>query len=102
MACRTTEVNDWLTTAGIDSITYVETRFEFDAHGRIKSVSATLSEESMQRMGAAMATFDAWARANQPDSYAELFSTEGAFIYSFENGEKVLALLREWQSGTAN
>ncbi|MDJ0710414.1 MAG: hypothetical protein QNJ14_08495 [Woeseiaceae bacterium] len=98
VACRTSETNDWLATAGIESLNYDETRFEFDREGRIKSVSAVLSGESMQQMGAAMAAFDTWARAHRPEPYAELFSAEGAFVYSFDNGEKVLALLRQWQA----
>ena len=102
VTCRTTETNDWLATAGIASIIYDETRFEFNADGRIQSVGATLSGESMQQMGAAMAAFDIWARANQPEAYAELFSAEGAFVYSFENGEKIFALLQQWQGDLGN
>lgn len=102
VSCAVVETNDWLATAGIESITYDETRFEFHDDGRIASISATLSADSMQRMGAAMAAFDTWARANSPDAYAELFSDEGVFTYSFENGEKVLSLLRQWQEASLN
>ncbi len=102
VTCGVVETNDRLKTAGIESISYDETRFSFDADGRIASVTATLSVDSMQQMGAAVAAFDAWARANQPEPYAELFTAEGAFVYSFENGEKVLVLLRAWQRAIAD
>jgi len=98
VTCGVVETNDWLRTAGIESIAYDETRFAFDENGRIASVSAVLSYDSMQQMGATMAAFDTWARANLPDAYADLFSEEGAFVYSFKNGERVLSLLRQWQA----
>ena len=102
VTCAVVETNDWLKTAGIASITYDETRFKFNEDGRIASVSATLSQDSMQQMGAAVAAFDAWARANTPGAYAELFSDDGAFDYSFESGEKVLTLLRQWRQAIVN
>ncbi len=101
VSCSAVETNDWLRTANIELITYDETRFTFGADGLIASVSATLSADSARQMGAAVAAFDAWARENVPDAYAELFSDEGAFIYSFANGEKVLSLLQQWQETMA-
>lgn len=96
VSCRTTETNDWLSLAYIESITYEESRFAFTPDGRIQSVAATLSPESGAVLRAAIARFDTWARANQPDEYAALFSQDGSFAYSFENGERVLDLLRQW------
>lgn len=95
--CRVVESNDWLRTAGIESITYDENRFMFEEDGRIASISATLSAESGQAMGAAIAEFHQWATTNRPTDYAVLFSDDGKFIYSRDNAEKVLVLLRAWQ-----
>ena len=97
VTCRVTETNDWLRLVDIESITYVENKFTFTADGRIRLVEATLSAESGELLGAAMAQFDVWARSTRPTEYAELFSKEGAFVYSRENAEKVLALLRQWR-----
>jgi len=97
VSCRVIETNDWLKSVDIKSITYDENRFTFTSDGRIQSVASTLSAESEQLLGAAMTRFDAWARANQPSAYASLFSDKGAFVYSHENAEKVLALLRKWR-----
>jgi hypothetical protein len=97
VTCRVTETNDWLRLVDIESITYAENKFIFATDGRIESISATLSAESGQLLGAAMAQFDAWAKINCPIEYADLFSEDGAFVYSRENGEKVLALLRQWR-----
>ena len=98
VSCRVVESNDWLATAGIDSITYDENRFVFGENGLIESVSAMLSTESAQSMGAAMGEFHQWATTNRPTAYAELFSDDGAFVYSRESGEKVLVLLRAWRN----
>lgn len=98
VACRTTETNDWLRLADIESITYDESRFTFTSDGRIESTAATMSPDSAAAIGIAMANFDVWARANQPDEYAALFRQDGAFDYSYESGERVLELLRQWRS----
>ena len=98
VTCRVIETNDWLRLVDIESITYDENRFTFTTDGRIKTIKATLSAESGQLLGGAMAQFDAWARTNRPIEYAGLFSENGAFVYNSENGEKVLALLRQWRT----
>lgn len=92
--CRVIESNDWLTTVDIDSITYDENRFDFTQDGRIESVSATLSAESSQILGAAMAEFHEWAMTHKPAEYRDLFIEEGDFVYSQENAGKVLTLLQ--------
>lgn len=97
VSCRVVESNDWLKTAGIESITYDQNRFVFAADGRIGSVSARLSAESEQSIGKAVEEFHQWATTNRPAEYAPLFSEDGAFVYSGENAEKVLALLRNWR-----
>ncbi len=98
VTCLVVETNDWLKLVDIESITYDENKFTFTSDGHIKSVAATLSAESGQLLGAAMAQFDEWATTNQPVEYGDLFSEEGGFVYSHENAEKVLALLRIWRN----
>ena len=95
--CRVIETNKWLKTAQIESVEYEENRFAFAADGRISSVSATFTAESAQLLGAAIAGFHQWATANRPEEYSELFSEQGAFVYSAENAEKVLTLLSAWR-----
>lgn len=96
--CRVVESNDWLKTVDIDSITYEENRFDFTRDGCIESISATLSAESSQFLGAAMAEFHEWATTHKPVEYGDLFNEEGNFVYSQENARKVLALLRIWRN----
>ena len=98
VTCEVVESNDWLRTAGIESITYDENRFAFGPDGRIASISASLSPDSGQAMATAVSEFHEWATTNRPADYAELFSDDGAFVYSRGNAEKVLVLLREWQN----
>lgn len=102
VSCRVAESNDWLKTAGIESITYDENRFLFASDGRIDSIRATLSAESGQLLGRAMAEFHQWATANRPAEYAKLFSEDGAFVYSGQNAKGVLALLRMWRAETSS
>lgn len=98
VACRVVETNDWLGLADIESITYDENRFTFTIDGRIESVASTLSAESAEVLGKATGEFGVWASTNEPVEYAALFSEYGTFVYSEENGEKVLALLRQWRA----
>lgn len=98
VVCRVEETNDWLKLADIASITYDENKFLFSSDGRIQLIEVTLSAESRQLLGAAMARFDEWAKTNQPIEYAQLFSEAGTFNYSHDNAEKVLVLLREWRN----
>ena len=98
VTCRVIEKNDWLRSVDIESITYDENRFTFSEDGRIETIAATLSAESGKLLGAAMVRFDTWARANRPIDYAELFSQDGAFVYSEENAARVLVLLGQWRT----
>ncbi len=97
VTCEVIESNDWLRTAGIEFITYDENRFAFGPDGRIASISASLSADSGQAMATAVSEFHEWATTNRPADYAELFSADGAFVYSRDNAEKVLVLLRAWR-----
>ena len=97
VTCRVIETNDWLKAVAVESITYDESTFTFAPDGRITAVVSALSAESDQLLGEVLVEFDVWARANQPVEYAELFADDGAFEYSSANGEKVLALLRQWR-----
>ncbi len=94
VSCRVVETNDWLKTVGIESIEYDENRFAFSEDGRIKEVHASLAAASAQSLVAAMAEFHQWATSTEPEAYSELFSDEGTFVYSGENAEKVLLLLK--------
>ena len=85
-------------TVDIESITYDENRFAFTADGQIESVSSRLSAESGQSLGAFMAEFHEWATTHKPVEYGELFSEDGGFVYSRENADRVLTLLRIWRN----
>ena len=98
VSCRVVETNDWLRTVNIDSVTYDENRFTFTTDGRIETINAELSAESGQALGSVMAEFHEWAMTHKPLEYGDLFSDEGRFVYSQNNAENVLALLRIWRS----
>ncbi len=97
VVCRVTESNDWLKIAGIDSIGYDEVRFTINDAGKIARVSAIPSGESIAAIGTALTAFGGWAQQHEPERFGALLDAQGNFDYSFENGQKVLQLLREWQ-----
>ncbi len=97
VVCRITETNRWLTIAGIDSITYDEARFAIDERGQIVAVAAVPGPESQAAMGQAMAAFAEWAQQHEGERFAALFDAQGNFQFSYDNGEKALQLLQEWQ-----
>lgn len=98
VSCRVVETNDWLRSVDIESITYDESKFTFTSDGRIQSVASALSVESGLLLGAAMAEFHVWATTYEPIEYAGLFSENGTFVYNYQNGERILALLRKWRT----
>ncbi len=97
VVCQVTETNDWLKIAGIDSIVYEQVRFTVEDTGKIRRVSAIPSEASIAAMGTALTAFGGWAQQHAPERFGALFDAQGNFDYNFENGQKVLQLLHEWQ-----
>ncbi len=97
VTCRTVERNAWLDVAGINQLVYARSAITLNEAGLIQRIEAELTPESAAAMGGALAQFDAWARANQPDAYAGLFRPDGSFDYGYDAGVKVLALLRQWR-----
>jgi hypothetical protein len=91
------ESNDWLRTAGIDELVFLQSIFELDESGLITSVTATMAPASAGLLQERLGLFDAWARAHQPEEYSALFRKDGGFDFSFDNGVAVLALLEQWR-----
>ena len=97
VVCAVTESNDWLRIAGIDSIAYDEVRLTVNNAGKITRVSAIPSADSIAAIGSALMAFGGWAQQHEPERFGALLDAQGNFDYNFENGQKVLQLLREWQ-----
>lgn len=96
--CKIIETNNWLNIAGINRLLFTDAVFIFDNDGLIQTLKATLSPESSDSLLKALNNFDIWARENSADKYAQLFQNDSSFTYSYENGKKVLELLRQWQN----
>ena len=97
VVCRITVTNRWLAIAGIEPITYEEARFAIDDSGKIVAVAAVPPPASQAAMDQVMAAFAEWAQQHEGERFAALFDAQGNFQFSYDNGEKVLQLLREWQ-----
>lgn len=97
VTCQTVEFNGWLEAAGLQPIFYTSSVFAFDGD-KIARVTATMSAESAQALNQTLAAFVPWLMQARPEEASLLFSPEGLFIYSEENGERVVSLLYEWRS----
>lgn len=98
VTCEATETNNWLEAAGMGEIFYSSTSFTFTEDGKIAKISASLSPEDGQGMGAVLEQFVPWLFAERPEESSSLFTAEGVFIYSEPNGHLVVDLLEDWRA----
>lgn len=97
VTCEIVERNNWLDAARLDEIFYPSV-FTFNEAGLIQSITATVSSEDGRAMGAVLAEFIPWLKAERAAESAPLFDPEGQFMYNEENGRLVVQLLKEWQA----
>ncbi len=95
VVCNLTETNDWLKTAEIGEAFYT-VKFIFH-DGLIKHLQANTMPETQQAFSQVLSPLMEWAAENNEKTITEMMP-DGKFIYSAENAEKNLALLRSWKS----
>lgn len=98
VTCEVAEQNDWLSAAGLGEIFYPSSVFTLTETGKIQKISSTVSDEDGAAMGSVLAEFVPWLMTERPEESASLFSQDGQFIYSEENGVLVVDLLAQWQA----
>ena len=96
VTCQVVEFNNWLEKAGLQPLFYTSSVFTLE-DDKIARISSTMSPQSVQSIGETLQAFVPWLMANRAEVASPLFSGEGAFIYSYDNGELVLQLLSEWR-----
>ncbi len=92
--CELIEMNDWLEAADIEEA-YYSAKFVFQKR-RIKSLSGVPYPETQKALTQVLQPLMEWATQERPEQLAQIMP-EGKFVYSAENAEKSLALLREWK-----
>lgn len=98
VTCRITERNDWLSAAGLAPILYPRAEFTF-AGDRIRRLKVGMDEERIQEIGDVLHDFMPWLFDAYPAASERIFTPAGDFVYSRDNGELVVRLLREWRAG---
>ncbi len=93
--CKAIEKNDLFTASGIQKLEYESVIFVFQ-DGLIKEVKAKQTEESLKNMESVFKKFIEWASTEKTKELEEL-KKKGEFIFTPENAEKWLSLVREWR-----
>jgi limonene-1,2-epoxide hydrolase len=94
--CQLVERNDRLEAIGFSKLDYPSCLLTFKER-RIQKFSAKPDEESMKKIANALQGFLPWLAQKYPSDRAKMYTSEGRFIYSRENGERAVPLLREWR-----
>ncbi len=97
VTCEAREQNDWLKTAGLGSMFYPSSVFTFNPSGKITRIVATMSPDGARALGEVLSEFGPWLHTDRPEAAARLFTDDGLFVYSEENGRLVVQMLREWR-----
>jgi hypothetical protein len=93
--CHILERNDRLEAIGIGMLKYSSCIFTFK-DGLIKSFAAEIPPEFVEHNSKVLKRFIPWLSENYPNEYVRMFTSEGRFIYNYENGRDVVPLLRRW------
>jgi ketosteroid isomerase-like protein len=94
VTCKLTKNDDMLRKVAAGPVSH-SMAFTF-ADGLIKKQAVTTPPASAQILGQTSGAFLGWVKENQPGAMAKLFTAEGQFVYSGDNGALVASLIPEW------
>lgn len=97
VTCQLVETNDRLRLAGLDSLLYPECMLSFE-NGLIRLWSAVPDPESTRAIMEFWGAVGEWIKEHYPAEYTRMFTREGRFIRSRENGERAVRLGRQYRS----
>jgi hypothetical protein len=97
VTCRLLETNERIRLAGLDSLLYPACRLSFD-NGLIRLWSAVPDPESTRAIMEFWGAVGEWIKEHYPAEYTRMFTREGRFIRSRENGERAVRLGRQYRS----
>jgi hypothetical protein len=64
----------------------------------ISKFTATIGVDMARALGERSIAFVDWISKHYPAEYSRMFTREGRFIYSGENGRIVVPLMKEWRN----
>jgi hypothetical protein len=97
VSCQLLERNDRLKAIGIDELFYTSCIVSLK-EGKIQKYTATIEEGASRKIRERVQAFVAWLARQHPVEFSRLFTPEGDFIYSAENGRQAVPLMKEWWS----
>jgi hypothetical protein len=97
VTCQIVERNDRLEALGIKELLYRSCILAFK-DGLISKFMATIDVDMARAVGERSSAFVDWISKNYPGEHSRMFTREGRFIYSGENGKNVVALMKEWRN----
>jgi limonene-1,2-epoxide hydrolase len=96
VTCQIVERNDRLEALGIKEILYRSCIIAFK-DGLISEFKATIDVGMARSVGERSSAFVDWISKHCPLQYSRMFTPDGRFIYSGENGKNVVPLMQEWR-----
>jgi hypothetical protein len=94
VTCKLTKNDDMLRKVAAGPVSH-SMAFTFEG-GLIQKQAVTTPPASAQVLGQTSGAFLGWVKENHPEVMAQLFTPEGQFVYSGENGALVASLIPEW------
>jgi hypothetical protein len=94
VTCKLTKNDDMLRKVAAGPVSH-SMAFTFEG-GLIQKQAVTTPPASAQVLGQTSGAFLGWVKENHPEAMAKLFTPEGQFVYSGENGALVASLIPEW------
>jgi hypothetical protein len=97
VSCQFVEANDRLRAAGIEHLVYAPCTISL-RNSLICSWWAVPDQASTQRFDQFWGPARDWIKKNHPNDYQRIYTLEGRFIRSRENGARVVELARQYRS----
>jgi hypothetical protein len=97
VTCQIVERNDRLEALDIKKLLYRSCIIAFQ-DGLISKFTATIDVDMARAVGEGSRGFVDWISKHYPLECSKMFTPDGRFIYSGENGKNVVPLMQEWRN----
>ncbi len=97
VTCQVVETNDRVTAAGLDVLLYTRCDLIFKK-GLIHIWRTVPEERSTQAFSQFWTAIMPWIAAHRPDDYAMMYTSEGKFVRSRENGVRIVQLAKQYRA----
>jgi limonene-1,2-epoxide hydrolase len=97
VTCQVVETNDRVTAAGLDVLMYTLCELTFEK-GLIRMWRTVPEQGSTQAFSQFWTAVTAWVVARHPADCAKLYTRDGQFVRSRENGVRIVELAKQYRS----